>query len=435
MTEVLTHGPSQMKCPAGLDDVDLFGPGAQEHWFEAYGILHEQAPVHRIPGEGLLPGADAFILTRYDDIARVVRDPGTFPFYNPGDETIALDVYEESGEAAFTNTNRALRPDIETHKQHRLQLTDPWVGAVGAEQHRPMITRFANELMDRWIDDGEVEFVTQFAAPLPQMVIETILGFPLEDMPILRKWEEAQVQRFVFGTTHKNLLTEEQERENAETLIEFQRYIKDQIAKKRAEPQKDMVTFLTQVEFMGKKLSDDEIVGVAFGMHIGGNETTQYALTKEAQVLAEHPDIWAALKADRSKVRFFVEECLRLQAPTQGLSTRTVAADGIELSGVAVPRGSLLHLRYGAGNRDPQEFECPTEFRLDRPASGRHLTFSQGPRICPGAGLSRLEQNIAVNLWLDRIESIALAPGKNDFTHQPGIMLGLHHLNLQFEKA
>ena len=83
-------------------------------------------------------------------------------------------------------------------------------------------------------------------------------------------------------------------------------------------------------------------------MHIGGNETTQYALTAEARLLAERPELFEELKADRSKVRYFVEEALRLYAPTQGLSTRLVAED-TEIRGVKIPRGSLLHLRYGAG--------------------------------------------------------------------------------------
>ena len=66
---------TELKCPVTLEDVDLFSPGAQEHWYEAYPILHAQAPVFRLPGEGAEPGTDGFILTRYEDILRVVRDP------------------------------------------------------------------------------------------------------------------------------------------------------------------------------------------------------------------------------------------------------------------------------------------------------------------------------------------------------------------------
>ena len=145
-------------------------------------------------------------------------------------------------------------------------------------------------------------------------------------------------------------------------------------------------------------------------------------------------DLFAELKTDRSKVKLFVEEALRLYAPTQGLSTRMATKD-VEIRGVSVPKGSILHLRYGAGNRDEENYRDAGKLDLDRHAVGRHLTFSQGPRICPGAGLSRLEQNIAINLLLDRLETIELTPGKNDLTHQPGIMLGLWELNLSFSKA
>ena len=73
------HFLTDMKCPMQLDDVDLFSPGAQEHWYDAYPILHDQAPVLKLPGEGLAPGTDAFVLTKHEDINTVVRDPERFP--------------------------------------------------------------------------------------------------------------------------------------------------------------------------------------------------------------------------------------------------------------------------------------------------------------------------------------------------------------------
>ena len=124
---------------------------------------------------------------------------------------------------------------------------------------------------------------------------------------------------------------------------------------------------------------------------------------------------------------------MRLRSPTQGLSTRLTSQDE-EFQGVTVPKGSLLHLRWAAGNVDPEEWECPYELRLDRKAVSRHLAFSAGPRVCPGAGISRLEQTIAWNRLFDRIDSIEYAPG-NTFRHQPGIMLGTLELKLRFRKA
>ena len=427
---------AEAKCPVHVNDVDLFAPGAQAHWFDAYRILHQDAPVHRLPGEGDHPGTDAYILTRYEDISRVVRDPDSFPIrYEQGVGNAEAEVIREHGFEDSLQSRATLRPDIDSHKMHRHQLTDPWVG-TGAERHRAMITAATHRLIDGFIDRGTIEYVAEFAAPLPTTVIMTILGFPLEDMQAVRRWDAAQVRRFVYGEGHLNIMSDEDERENARTLVEFHEYIGRQIDEKRAHPRDDMISFLTQVQYgdgeAARPLTDGEITSVAYGMNIGGNETTQYALTAQAMLLAEHPQLVEELRADRAKIKAFVEESLRLYAPTQGLSTRRVARD-VEFQGVTVPKGSILHLRYGAGNRDEQEFADAERFDLNRHKPARHLTFSQGPRSCPGSGLSRLEQAIATEAIIDRLDELAFAPGKNTFERQPGIMLGLWELHLTFK--
>ena len=122
-----------------------------------------------------------------------------------------------------------------------------------------------------------------------------------------------------------------------------------------------------------------------------------------------------------------------MRSPTHGLSTRITTRDE-EFQGVAVPAGSLLHLRFGAANVDPEEFSCPFDLDLDRESIARHVTFSTGPRVCPGATLSRLEQQVAWGALLDRLDSIDYG-ADNDWLHQPGIMLGTLKLNLEFERA
>ena len=102
--------------------------------------------------------------------------------------------------------------------------------------------------------------------------------------------------------------------------------------------------------------------------------------------------------------------------------------------GVAVPAGSLLHLRFAAANVDEEEFDCPFDLDLERHGVTRHLAFSAGPRVCPGANLSRIEQQVAWDVLCDRLSSIEYGEG-NDWQHQPGIMLGTLKLNLKFTKA
>jgi cytochrome P450 len=441
MTQAPYQEPVVTKCPVSLEDVDLFSPGAQEYWFDAYPILHREAPVHRLPGEGTTPDTDAFILTKYEDLARVVRDPARFPppRYNrpplvdpkTGQEIVFTPQMNAMGLSMMT-----LRPNMDLWKAHRQQLTDPWVGPTGAPRHTAMITKAVDDLMANWIDRGEVEFVGEFAAPLPQVVMTQVLGFPLEDMPKLREWGSAQVKRFVYGKGHRNLLTAEEEQEQVKVLGEFTDYVQEIVTFKREHPAEDMISWLCQVTYpaLDRKLTDIEIIGIVYAMHLGGLETTQYALAEQAQILCRFPHLLDELRTDRSKIRFFVEEGMRLRAPTQGLSTRMTTQEEV-FQGVKVPPGSILHMRWGAANLDPDEYEDPYTPRLDRPSAARHMTFSQGPRSCPGAGISRLEQNIAWQKLIDRIDSIRFAPGKNDFRHQPGIMLGLYELHLEFTTA
>jgi cytochrome P450 len=289
------------------------------------------------------------------------------------------------------------------------------------------------------IDDlpsvGEVDFVQAFARPLPQQVMAEVLGFPESDIPRLAAWGEAQVMPFVYGEGHLNRLTNEQLASQFSQLDGFKEYVQDIVRAKRQSPADDMISFLTEVTYsaLDRKLTDLEINGIVYAMVLGGLETTQYALEQQAQLICGRPGLFEALQADPSLLRTFIEESLRLRAPTQGLSTRLTSQDE-RFGEVEVPRGSVLHLRWAAANIDPEEFECPMDLQLDRKAASRHLSFSAGPRVCPGAGISRLEQQIAWTRLLERLESMRYGPD-NNFLHQPGIMLGTLQLNLELVKA
>jgi len=433
------HFSGPMRCPMGLDDVDLFSPGAQEHWYDAYPILHEEAPVRRVEGEGYGPDGDGFILSKYEDIALVVRDPVRFP----PTLFLALDGMKEDdkplAEQEFVNTMMvsmdSLRPNNELWRTHRQELTDPWVGP-GASRHEAMITDAAKGLIDGFADRaaaGEsIDFVREFARPLPQIVMANILGFPHEDIPKLAEWGNAQVAAFVYGKGHRNEMTKAQTETQFKALNEFQEYTAAAIQDRRREPKDDMISFLCETTYsaLERKLTDIEINGIVYAMMIGGLETTQYAIAEQAQLLCEHPDTWVQLQGDRSKLRGFTEEAMRMRSPTQGLSTRITSQDEV-FQGVKVPKGSLLHLRWAAANVDPEEWECPFDLNIERKAVTRHLVFSQGPRVCPGAQLSRLEQVIAWDALLERFGTMSYA-ADNNFEHQPGIMLGTLALNLHF---
>ena len=429
---------SVVGCPMHLGDVDLFSKGAQEHWYEAYDILHKEAPVHCLPGEGLLPDTDAYVLTKHDDIALVVRDQERFPL--PSVMAVQQLAAADNDPFATPNVNvmvasmATLRPNPELWRRHRQELTDPWVGP-GASRNEDMVRRVAHELVDVWLDRGQVEWVGEFAQPLPQIVMANVLGWPIEDLKLLKYYGDGCVRPFVYSENVRHAMGEADIAEQFTVLGEFREYVANLIQQKRSYPQEDMISFLTQVEYspLQRKLINDEINGIVYAMVIGGLETTQYALAEQVQLLIERPHIWQALKQDRSKVRAFTEEGMRLRSPTQGLSTRITSQDEV-FQGVQVPKGSFLHLRWAAANIDPDEWEDAKQLKLDRKAGTRHLTFSQGARVCPGAHLSRLEQVTAWNTLLDRVGEFEYAQG-NTFMHQPGIMLGTLELHLKFDKT
>ena len=438
MTESKPSQAAAVGCPRSIDEVDLFAEGAQERWYDAYPILHREAPVHRLPGEGLTPNTDAFILSRYEDINRVVKDPIRYtPITSLMLEQIAAsDTAPEDMD--YLNmmmvSMLTLRPTVELWRAHRKELTDPWVGP-GAERHREMITQRVDALIDDFPEAGEFDFVQRFARPLPQQVMATVLGFPEADIPQLAVWGEAQVMPFVYGKGHLNRLTEAQLESQFSQLDGFKEYVQEVVKAKRRRPADDMISFLTQVTYsaLNRKLTDLEINGIVYAMVLGGLETTQYALEQQAQLICDRPGLFDALKADSSLLRIFIEESLRLRSPTQGLSTRLTSRDEV-FGAVEIPKGSVLHLRWAAANIDPSEFECPMDVKLDRKAASRHLAFSAGPRVCPGAGISRLEQHIAWTRLLERLDSIAYGTD-NTFQHQPGIMLGTLELKLDIVKT
>jgi len=432
------HGLSPMACPRHAGEVDLFSEGAQEHWYEAYPLLHETTPVVRLEGEGASPEADGFILTKHEDIARVVKDPTRFP-PRVHQAILQIEQAQNSGKTlpginAMLASMVTLRPNHDLYRSHRQELTDPWVGP-GAARHTELIQDCANRLIDQFIDQPKIDFVQQFARPLPQMVMANMLGFPETDIPQLAEWGNAQVAAFVYGKGHRNLLSRAESDAQFEKLEAFKEYVQTHVAEKRANPQDDMISWLTQVHYeaLDRQLTDLEVNGVVYAMIIGGLETTQYALEQAAQLICDRPGLWQTLKSQPTLIRNFVEEAMRMRSPTQGLSTRFTSQDEV-FQGVTVPKGSLLHLRFAAGNVDPDEWDCPFELNLQRKALTRHLVFSAGPRVCPGAGISRLEQNLAWSTLLARLPGIRYAPD-NTFEHQPGIMLGTLALHLDITGA
>ncbi len=408
--------------PRSPAEVDLLDPAVQADPYAAYDVLREQAPVWPMPGTGF------FVVTSYAGLDGVIRNPGTFSIELGARGMVALfrteearRIFREQGWEVGTK----LSTDPPEHGAYR-SLVDASFTARRVRSSEPFIRAVIGELLDALSPRGGCEFVSEFCVPLPLRVIADRLGLPQEDLPQLKTWSEAWVEPFSYA------MSAERELEVAQLMVELQHYLVAKLEEKRSAPREDILSDLATGRLRGERLlTTEEMLGIAEQALVGGNETTTNAIASGMLLLLREREVMAALRDDPSLVKPFVEETLRLESPTQGLLRRTTCDS--ELLGVPIPKGSMVHLRFGAANRDPEVFPDPTRLDLTRSNAGAHMSFSQGQHHCLGAPLARQEMKLAFETLLERWDDIALdAPG-GELEYLPSLTLrALRALPLRF---
>jgi cytochrome P450 len=294
------------------------------------------------------------------------------------------------------------------------------------------VGELAEELIDNFVDDDHVEFVRQFAGPLPMRMIARILGVPEYLMDDFRRWSGAIVSGVGLTETEYD---SERVRHAFLDMHEFFEYFAERIEERRQSPQGDMITDLVNAREEGDRpLGDDEILGMLAQFLTAGNETTTNLLASTVFRLAQHPAEADHLRQQPEDVLEYVEEVLRHDPPLHGLF-RTAVADTV-VDGVEVPKGSFLWLAYASGNRDADEFSEPDTFDIDRQQKVRHLTFGQGEHFCLGAPLARLEAKVGISALLRRLDDIALRDSPTSVPYRPSfVMHAPQQLHLTFTRA
>jgi cytochrome P450 len=245
------------------------------------------------------------------------------------------------------------------------------------------------------------DLIDAVAFPLPIAVICHLLGVPAEDQPLFRAWGHD------IAATLEPQTSAAAAKQSRAAELALTYYLRDLVARRRADPDDSLLSALVAVEDDGDRLSPAELVSTALLLLIAGFETTVNLIGNGAVALLSVPGNWERLAEDPALIPAAVEEMLRYDSPVQ-LTARTATED-IDLDGTALPKGSSVIVSIGGANRDPRVFDEPDRFLIDRPNAARHLALSRGVHRCLGPALARLEGRIALEELTWRYPRLELA--------------------------
>ena len=378
-------------------DIDLTSQAFMRNPFPTLARLREAGPIVRVKVPFL---GKTWVVTTHEAVNEVLKDDVTF-VRSP----------KNAGKRQFAGMRwwmpRTLRVlaenmlsyDDPDHRRLR-KLVDQAFNRQSVEGLRGRIGDICDGLLDRLAGAGPADLMEGLARPLPLTVICELLGLPEEDRLQFRRWVQALMSvtslwgavRFLPG------------------LFRLVRYFKSHFAQCQCQPRPGLMTALVQAEQDGDKLSENELLAMAFLLLVAGHETTVHLIGGGVLALLEAPEQKARLLADWSLAPSAVEELLRFVSPVQIAKPRYVRRD-LEFHGQPLRRGDILIPMLASANADPARFESPARMDLIR-APNPHVAFGTGMHFCLGAQLARVEAQVVLGKLFTRFPNLSLAvPG------------------------
>ncbi len=384
----------------------LMTPECNANPYPEYDRLRAQSPIYygnedQHGGPGAMWG-----LLRYADVYGALADHETFSSVQTGGQSsnsmrLVLLNDDPPRHTRFRKlVNKAFTP-------RRIRELEPWLESV------------VNELLQD-VGEGEYEVVQNYTMPLPVMAIAELLGIPRDEYQTFKRWTDD-----ALGVHPRS------PEERQQSTQEMMAYFGQMAAARRQHGAEDLITALVEAEIEGEALEDWEVLGFCMLLLIAGNETTTNLMGNMIAFLSQRPELWSRLREDRSLIPQLIEEMLRYESPVQVLFRRTTR--DVELNGVTIPADQRVGVFYGAANRDPEEWEEPDEFVLERDLHA-HVGFGHGTHYCLGSPLARAEARMTLNAWLDRFAAIepAAPPVRQTGT---GVVLGYTSLPVSLTGA
>jgi cytochrome P450 len=379
--------------------------------YPTYHRLRTEDPVHLSP-------LGFWVLTRYEDVVAVLRDPRF------AKEAMMAVVAARFGIAPGTIGLSMLDRDPPAHTRLRSLVSKAFTPRV-VERLRPHIQQIVDGLLARVEGQGSMDLIEEFAYPIPVIVICELLGVPVEDHEQFKTWSldiargldaimlpvDSEVARR-SGTARQALLG----------------YFRGLIAERRVSPRDDLLSGLIAAEEAGDRLSEDELLATCILLLVAGHETTVNLIGNGTLALLRHPGELRRLRENPALIASAVEELLRYDGPVQ--RTARMPSDDVQVGGRTIARGEMVMPFIGAADRDPAQFPDPDRLDITR-SDNRHVAFGMGIHFCLGAPLARVEGQIAINTLVQRLPGLALATEKPEY-RQSLTLRGLTALHVAF---
>lgn len=360
------------------------------------------------------PKIDFWVVSRYEDVQNIVKDPETFsnvrvqePLYPLTPEALEK---LKAGVRVKPTTSTA---DPPLHKRTRKHAARAFSArrVAGLEGR---IREIANGLIDDMVSEGRADLVDRFAFPLPASVVFSLIGYPERDTEMLKSWCSDRL-KITWGRP----LPEEQ-LETVEKMASFFDYIENFVHGRAEDLRDDYTSDLLRIRAEDEgNLSLEEVVSIDYSLSFAGHETTTNLILNGLRQLLARPKLWEKLRENPLLIENAVEETLRRD--TSVVSWRRSTTRPVEIAGIEIPEGARLMLLLASANRDESVFENPDEFDIHRQNANKHLAFSHGIHFCLGAPLARLEARVALELLTRRLPDLRLSPPDQIFEFDPNM--------------
>jgi cytochrome P450 len=392
-------------CPVD----ESFDPLSPEFLADPFAVMAQaEAPVFFAPSIGY------YVVTRYEDIEEVFKDPAT---YSAAAAQLPLVPLAPEAQQILLAGGYKPQPSMSSlDEPAHARLRKPAARAFSMKRVTAMIPAIeatAAQLLDAVSKETEFDLVAALAFPLPANIVFSLMGVPEQDYAQLKQWCGYRAA-LSWGRP-----APEDQVEIATSMAAYRRYMRSLVDLKVQTPGDDLASDLIAIhDEAPDRLALDEIASILFTLSFAGHETTTGLISNTARRLLEDPTRWDEVAAEPGLIPKAVEETLRYD-PSVAV-WRRVTTRPVTLAGVDLPQDARLYLWLASAGRDKTAFAEPDRFDLHRPDAERHLAFGKGLHFCLGANFGRLEAQIAIAELARRYPRLRLAPGQH-FTFHPNI--------------